>query len=197
MSFALENIVPWGRSFDEYVAMFALSETDLRERILGCGDGPASFNALLTRQGGHVLSVDPLYRFSTKDIEKRIDETFATVMEQTQKNNHEFIWTSIKSVDELGVLRMTAMEKFLSDYPQGIEQGRYVDGALPKLPFMDMAFNLAVCSHLLFYIASNSLKIFMFHQFGNCVALRVKYEFSRCSNSEPKHLATFSLSLPT
>jgi hypothetical protein len=41
----LTEIVPWGRSFDEYRAMFALSEGDLGGRILGCGDGPASFNA--------------------------------------------------------------------------------------------------------------------------------------------------------
>ncbi|MCI5142695.1 MAG: SAM-dependent methyltransferase, partial [Candidatus Electrothrix sp. ATG1] len=43
MTFQLKEIVPWGRSFQEYVAMFALSEDDLGKRILGCGDGPASF----------------------------------------------------------------------------------------------------------------------------------------------------------
>ena len=45
MTFTLDRIVPWGRTFDEYRAMFALSTTDLEGRILGCGDGPASFNA--------------------------------------------------------------------------------------------------------------------------------------------------------
>ena len=150
MSFTLENVVPWGRSFDEYVAMFALSDADLQRRILGCGDGPASFNALLTMQGGQVLSVDPLYRFSTEDIRKRIDETYADVMEQTRKNEHEFIWANIKSVNILGQLRMAAMDEFLSDYARGAEQGRYVDGALPHLPFPDRQFDIAVCSHLLF-----------------------------------------------
>ncbi|MEJ2690734.1 MAG: SAM-dependent methyltransferase, partial [Deltaproteobacteria bacterium] len=52
MSFTLEKVVPWGRSFAEYAAMFALSKADLQGRILGCGDGPASFNASLSRQGG-------------------------------------------------------------------------------------------------------------------------------------------------
>ena len=32
--------------------MFDLSAADLGRRILGCGDGPASFNAELTAQGG-------------------------------------------------------------------------------------------------------------------------------------------------
>jgi SAM-dependent methyltransferase len=150
MGFTLENVVPWGRSFAEYVAMFALSGDDLRRRILGCGDGPASFNALLTRRGGQVVSVDPLYRFSTEDIRQRISATYAEVMEETGKNKHEFAWTSIKSVDELGRIRMAAMEEFLGDHALGGGQGRYVAGELPHLPFADREFDLAVCSHLLF-----------------------------------------------
>ena len=50
--FSLEKVVPWGRSFAEYIRMFSLTEEDLEKRILGCGDGPASFNAELTKKGG-------------------------------------------------------------------------------------------------------------------------------------------------
>ena len=49
-------------------------------------------------------------------------------MEQVRKTENEFIWTSIKSVDELGKIRLDAMEEFLADYPQGIAQGRYITG---------------------------------------------------------------------
>jgi len=150
MSFTLSQVVPWGRSFDEYVAMFALTDADLASRILGCGDGPASFNAVLTKRGGRVVSVDPLYCFSQGDIRARIRRTCTEVLEQTRKNAHEFVWTSIKSVDELGRLRMAAMEEFLSDYSQGVVEKRYLDGELPRLPFPDGSFDLAVCSHLLF-----------------------------------------------
>jgi len=150
MSFTLSQVVPWGRSFAEYVAMFALTEADLGKAILGCGDGPASFNAGLTRRGGRIISVDPLYRFSQSDIRERIRQTYAEIMEQTRKNVHEFIWTSIRSVEELGRLRMAAMEEFLSDYPAGVVEKRYVDGELPRLSFPDDTFDLAVCSHLLF-----------------------------------------------
>ena len=150
MSFTLSQVVPWGRSFDEYVAMFALTEADLGKAILGCGDGPASFNAVLTRRGGRIVSVDPLYRFSQGEIRDRIRQTCAEILEQTRKNVHEFIWTTIKSVEELGRLRMAAMEEFLSDYPAGVMEKRYVDGELPRLPFPDGAFDLALCSHLLF-----------------------------------------------
>ncbi len=150
MSFTLNQVVPWGRSFDEYVAMFALTEAELSSRILGCGDGPASFNAVLTRRGGQVVSVDPLYRFSQDEIRERIRQTSAEVLEQTRKNAHEFVWTTIRSVEELGHLRGVAMEEFLSDYPAGVAQNRYVDGELPHLPFADKTFDLALCSHFLF-----------------------------------------------
>jgi SAM-dependent methyltransferase len=150
MSFTLSQVVPWGRSFDEYVAMFGLTEAELGGRILGCGDGPASFNAALTRRGGHIVSVDPLYRFTPDDIRERIRRTSAEVLEQTRKNAHEFVWTRIRSIEELGRLRAAAMEEFLSDYPAGVAEKRYVEGELPHLPLPDGAFDLAVCSHLLF-----------------------------------------------
>lgn len=150
MSFTLKKVVPWGRSFDEYVAMFSLSGADLQKKILGCSDGPAAFNALLSKQGGQILSVDPLYGYSVEDVRNRINETYSDVMAQIRKNKHEFIWTSINSLDDLGRIRMAAMEEFLADYPRGIEQRRYIDGELPYLPFADQDFDLAVCSHFLF-----------------------------------------------
>lgn len=150
MSFTLDNVVPWGRSFDEYVEMFSLSADDLQKRILGCGDGPASFNATLSAKGGQVISVDPLYRFPVENIRTRIGETFEVVMEHTRRNQHEFNWSNIKSVEELGRIRMAAMETFLKDYPQGRQQGRYIEGELPRLPFADRKFDFALCSHFLF-----------------------------------------------
>jgi SAM-dependent methyltransferase len=148
MVFTLDKVVPWGRSFDEYVAMFAMTESNLGKSILGCGDGPAGFNADLAARGGHVVSVDPIYRFSTEEIRGRIDATFETVLEQTRLNPGEFVWDSIRSVEQLGEVRMRAMRRFLEDYPNG--HGRYVVGELPTLPFADNEFDFALCSHFLF-----------------------------------------------
>jgi hypothetical protein len=102
------NIKPWGRSFNEYVRMFNLTPEDLKRKILGCGDGPASFNAELTEQGGNIKSVDPIYCFSADQIKQRINETYDDVIEQTRKNQDKFIWQEIGSVDELGRIRMSA-----------------------------------------------------------------------------------------
>ena len=150
MAFTLDKVVPWGRSFEEYILMFSLSEEDLRKRILDCGAGPASFNSILTCRGGNVVSVDPVYKFSASEIRQRIEETYEEILEQTKKNMHEFVWNHISSVEELGRVRMKAMEEFLSDYPSGLKEGRYIEGGLPVLPFQDNEFDLALCSHFLF-----------------------------------------------
>jgi hypothetical protein len=148
--FTLNEIVPWGRSYEEYRDMFALSDKDLSERILGCADGPASFNAVLTRRGGKIVSVDPLYRFSRKEIRSRIDQVFETVLTETRKNAHEFVWGTISSVGALGETRRKAMDDFLDDFPEGLGEERYIDASLPELPFREKEFDLALCSHYLF-----------------------------------------------
>jgi hypothetical protein len=148
--FALDHIVPWGRSFDEYRRMFALTEQELGLRLLGCGDGPAGFNSEATRRRFNVISCDPIYRYSADQIQDRITATYDEILNQTRKNMDEFVWTSIPSVEELGRVRMAAMREFLQDYPAGRAVGRYVDAELPNLPFDDHAFDLALCSHLLF-----------------------------------------------
>lgn len=148
--FTLDKVVPWGRSFDEYCRMFALSEADLRGSILGCADGPASFNAEATQRGTRIVSCDPLYRFDSAEIQGRIAATSADVLDQTRQNQDAFVWTSIRSIDELERLRMEAMQAFLQDFETGKRDGRYVDAELPTLPFQDRSFDLAVCSHFLF-----------------------------------------------
>jgi hypothetical protein len=150
MTFTLNDVVPWGRSYDEYVRMFALQEPDLRLRILGCADGPASFNAEATRRGVRVVSCDPLYAFAAAAVRERIDATSPEILEQTRKNAATFVWNTIASVDELGIVRKAAMSKFLDDYERGLDERRYVAAALPDLPFQDRAFDLALCSHFLF-----------------------------------------------
>jgi hypothetical protein len=158
--FTLDQIVPWGRSFDEYRRMFALGDGDLRAKILGCADGPASFNADATALGGHVISCDPLYRLNATEIRDRIAATSDEVLEQTRLNVHEFVWETIRSVEELRQLRIGAMEAFLKDYDAGKRESRYVDAGVPILPFPDQNFDLAICSHFLFLYTSHLSEAF-------------------------------------
>jgi hypothetical protein len=150
MGFTLNKVVPWGRSYQEYLAMFALSDADLQLRILGCGDGPASFNAELTQRGGKIISIDPIYQFDTVQINNRIAETYEIVLEQLRQNQQDYLWETIPSVDALGQIRMPAMQLFLQDYETGKSNGRYISGELPSLPFANGQFDLALSSHFLF-----------------------------------------------
>ena len=160
--FTLDQVVPWGRSFDEYRRMFALSSDDVRLRMLGCADGPASFNAEATAVGMSVTSCDPLYRFTPDEIARRIADTTEVIIEQTRRNQEEFVWTSIRSIEELRSLRSSAMERFLADFEAGKSEGRYVDAELPTLPFEDDAFDLALCSHFLFLYSEQLSEDFHF-----------------------------------
>ena len=149
--FTLDEVVPWGRSFEEYGRMFALRDDDLARSIVGCGDGPASFNAEATRRGSRVVSCDPLYRWAADAIRGRIRATCTQVLEQARQNADEFVWDGpIRSVEDLERIRLQAMETFLDDYDAGKASGRYLDAALPSLPFTDSSFDLALCSHYLF-----------------------------------------------
>ncbi len=146
----LSEVVPWGRSLSEYRDMFSLSRDDLEKKILGCGDGPACFNAELSAKGGEIISIDPIYRFSPDQIRSRINEAYPQIMEQVSKNKNDYVWKSINSVEELGKVRMKAMDIFLNDYKEHKNSGRYIDASLPVLPFDKGEFNLALCSHYLF-----------------------------------------------
>jgi len=146
----LNEVVPWGRSLEEYKLMFALSDAELSMKIIGCGDGPASFNAEMTELGYSVLSIDPLYQFSAEQIKQRVLETYELVIRQVKQNSNRYIWKNFCDADELGYARLAAMEKFLLDYEVGKLSGHYLPQSLPNLELANNQFELCVCSHLLF-----------------------------------------------
>lgn len=146
----LAEVVPWGRTADEYRRMFALDDGDLRRSILGVADGPASFNAEWSARGGHVVSVDPLYRFSAQQIEARFVEVLPRVLAATQATFDAFVWEELRSLEELEWRRRQALAAFLADYDAGRQAGRYVAAGLPRLPLAAGQFDLALCSHYLF-----------------------------------------------
>ena len=155
MEFRYKDIVPWGRSFDEYLDMFNLSEDDLARDIVSIGDGPASFNAGMHQRCTPIISVDPIYRFSEAEVRQRIQETYEDVIAQARQNEDKFVWTKFSSVDELAAVRMQAMDEFCRDFENGKQQGRYIDASVPNLPFPDQHFDLVLSAHLLFFYSAN------------------------------------------
>src|SRR3954463_5283861 len=131
----LDQAVPWGRSYDEYAAMFALAESELKRTIFDCAAGPSSFNAEMHARGRRVVSADPIYAFTADDIRRRVEATRGPMMEQVRGDPDHFVWRTITSPEMLERLRMSAMERFLADFEQGRPQGRYATQELPTLSF--------------------------------------------------------------
>jgi hypothetical protein len=150
MAIQLDDIIPWGRSFEEYRGLFALSDDDLAGQILGCGDGPASFNAEATARGHVVVSCDPIYALSGAEIEQRVQACHADLIAQVRLNRDAFVWDYFRDPEDLGRCRLAAMQRFLDDFGGGRAAGRYVAASLPHLPFAANRFDLALVSHFLF-----------------------------------------------
>lgn len=150
MGFTLDQVVPWGRNLEEYQRMFSLIEEDLCLNVLGCADGPASVNAELHRQGRNYVSLDPIYQFSAQQIKERIDATAPIIAKQLEENQADYRWDYYQSPPHLVQIRRAAMDDFLADFAQHHTTERYVNGALPTLPFADDQFDLVLCSYCLF-----------------------------------------------
>jgi hypothetical protein len=150
MEIGLEDLVPWGRRLSEYTRIFQLTSEQLRQRILGCADGPSSFNAEMTRQGGNVISCDPLYAFSYGEIEARSRETNRELIEKLRCHPAGYDWNYFADSEAVSRARIEALSIFLADFEDGKAQGRYLPAALPHLPFAHGAFDLALCSFLFF-----------------------------------------------
>jgi hypothetical protein len=144
--FTLSAVVPWGRSFDECQRMFALGAT-----ICGSPSSAAVMAGQLqrgaTRQGSasrHAIrSIS-----STPTSCASIDRNRTGRIEQTRQNAHSSCGQH--RLDR--ALRDTRMAAtgILADFAAGKAEGRYIDAALPELPFADETFDLALSSHFLF-----------------------------------------------
>jgi hypothetical protein len=150
MAMVLDKVVPFGRSMDEYIKMFSLTDADLNKRIIGIADGPASFNAEMTRQGKSVISIDPVYQFSRDEILQRFNTVVDNIINQVKASPNDWVWNYHQSPDDLRRNRVKAIQEFLSDYDIGKQNKRYIMDELPHLASKNQEFDLALCSHFLF-----------------------------------------------
>ena len=150
MAMQLEQVVPFGRSLDEYTQMFALTQADFERSILSVADGPASFNAEGTALGYQIQSIDPLYTFNAADIKSRFYAVLDNVITQIASTPDDWNWTYHASPEALKAHRIKVTEAFCTDYEIGKAQGRYTVGELPSLGYTSDAYELGLCSHFLF-----------------------------------------------
>lgn len=150
MAFQLNNVVPWGRNMEEYKTMFLLNEEDMKKKIAGFGDGPASFNFEAHCLGCDITSYDPIYQFNKEELEKRIEDVRGIVMQQMSENKDNYIWIKIRDLQQLEQIRMDAMKLFLNDFEVGLSEGRYrYHGLSNCLPVEENYYDIVLSSHFL------------------------------------------------
>jgi ubiquinone/menaquinone biosynthesis C-methylase UbiE len=146
-----DSVLFFGRTLAEYVNMFDLDLSLWKgSKVLDCAAGSASFVAEANQLGIHAIGCDPLYANSLKllieqgrfDLERNIK--FLSGYADSISDNF------YRSIDVREEYATSALNKFLEDYPKGVEENHYVAAELPKLPFETENFDLVLSSYLLF-----------------------------------------------
>lgn len=153
--FLLDRVAFFGRTLSEYTEMFHFEPENYRgKRVLDCASGPASFAAEANIIGVEVTACDPMY-------EKTVDELFPIAahdirlcLENKDAEINLFDRRLADEARQYAAERNKAAVNFKNDFARGKEEGRYIAGSLPNLPFPDEYFNIALCSNLLFLYAS-------------------------------------------
>jgi SAM-dependent methyltransferase len=146
----IEGPIFIGRTWREYEKMFNLELENLAEmKILDCAAGASSFRAHSAGKGVDVTAVDLLYSEKPDDLCVKCDEHLKILVESLRKIQSRFVWKFFSGPDDLKLSRTNACREFVSDYR--INQAKsYIQGDIKNLPFGDEAFDLVLCSHLLF-----------------------------------------------
>ncbi|BDT96462.1 hypothetical protein [Nocardia sputorum] len=140
-----------GRSLDEYRAMFALTDDDLRGDILDCPGGAASFAVEAAALGARVVAVDPVYRLPAAELTALAAAELDHSTSHTTAAADHYVWGFYGDLHGHREMRKTAAGRFADDLR--VNPARYRFGALPALDFPDRAFDLVLSSHLLFTYA--------------------------------------------
>lgn len=145
----LSRVVFIGRTFDEYMQMFNLSQEELRGRkILDCPAGACSFTSIANKIGADATATDIAYYHPFEQLAKKGLDDIEHVMINIENAQSNYLWEYFKSANGLKQQRMQALNDCSNDM-RGFPH-RYVAAALPVLPFKDNEFELTLSAHFLF-----------------------------------------------
>jgi hypothetical protein len=150
----LPTVSFFGRTLAEYAQFFSLNPAALRGRaVLDVAAGPSSFTAEACKLGVDTVAVDPLYGCPVDTLATHVQLDYAKMFGQMRAKPQLLRFRSFSSIDAAELDRRAASRRFLADYEAHFAHGRYVGARLPSLPFLDGAFDLVLCAHLLFVYA--------------------------------------------
>lgn len=143
------EVVVSSRPYEEYLAMFGLTEADvLSGPVLDCPGGAGGFAAGVRTRGGTVVSADPVYAQDAPAIVGAARAGLERGLAYLERNRDSYVWTWFRDVEDLVARRREGLEAFAADF-RGAD-ARHVAASLPHLPFAEGAFRLALSGYLLF-----------------------------------------------
>jgi hypothetical protein len=127
-------------NLDDYRQIFALSEPDLQKKILEYPAGISSVNAELYALGHLIISGDPAYSLSPKEMRDYASKILRENIAATDKSCQSALIAQWEQ----------SLELFLSDYETGKKQGRYRAMDLPPFSNVEETYELLLCTDFLF-----------------------------------------------
>jgi len=145
----LSKIIFIGRTFDEYVKMFDLTDNELRDnKILDAPSGACSFTAIASQRGCNVTATDIAYFHPFEELKTKGEEDIQQAMEGIAKVKEKYRWDYFNSLQELESHRMSALLDCNSHMQAS--PSSYIPSVMPKLPFENNQFDIILSAHFLF-----------------------------------------------
>lgn len=139
------------RGFEEYRAMFGLTEAELAAGpILDVAAGGSSFTAEARGRGLEAIAVDPRYNGSVLTWIDEAKDEIASSTAKLEALKDRFDWSYYGSIEQHRRGRESSLSKFASHVQSQDGAFCYKGGSLPSLPFEDDEFAFVLCSHFLF-----------------------------------------------
>jgi hypothetical protein len=193
-SLTLSYVSFFGRTFDECLEMYSLTEASLHGlRVLDCPSGPDSFVAESTARGLSVIGVDPLFSLPPEELFERARLHIADTCSKIKTASS----AQLRDVDKFCRDKLTALARFSSDFVAGRADGRYIAASLPDLPFANRAFDVVLTANFLMaYAPSTHGGILETAAFDEAFHVRAVAELARVTARELRLSPTHAMSAP-
>ena len=152
----LPTVSFFGRTLDEYGRFFSLEPYKLRGQAV-LDVTPVRHRSPRKRwtKGIDAVAVDPQYDQPAGELSDQVRDDYQRMFTQMRAKPHLFRLKAFPSLRAAAENRPAGRgPTFLTDYEGNVRHGRYLRAALPLLPFLDGAFDLVLCAHLLFIYAA-------------------------------------------
>jgi len=147
--YQVEGFAFIGRTFDEYIRMFSLTDSELESySFLDCPGGACSFTAEAQKQGINATATDIEYGNSLSEFKLKCEQEVAKVKIAFSKAKDLCDWSFYGDLDHLLTYRKKAAKLFLEDYHENSHH--YTSGKIPILNHPDNKFDIVLSGHFLF-----------------------------------------------